>query len=221
MKSGIYKIVNAKTGKVYIGSAVDFTKRFRTHLSTLRSNTHRNDKLQKSFNLHGEGNFEFKILIECEIKDLLFYEQILIDGYEAVKNGYNIAPIAGSGLGKKHTAETKAKMKQAWVGRLPAVMTEETKKKISASKLGKKRKPFTDEAKKNMSLARMGNKNRLGIPHTEETKAKMKGRSGRKLSLVEIEKLKEIHVGAKRSEQAKANMRAGWARKKLEQTNGE
>ena len=101
----------------------------------------------------------------------------MIDYYDAVKNGYNIAPIAGSGLGRKHREETKEKMKKAWeLRRLKPKkpISEETKRKISESKIGKKRKPFTEEARKNMSLSRMGNKNRLGIPHTEETKAKMK-----------------------------------------------
>jgi group I intron endonuclease len=177
MNSGIYKITNTKTGKVYIGSAVNCTKRFRCHLSTLKSNTHKNDKLQKSFNLHGEDSFEFKVIVECDLDDLIAYEQIFIDYHNAVEKGYNIAPVAGSGLGRRHKEETKKKMKAAWeLRRLQPKkpISEDTKKKISESKLGKKRKPFTDEAKKNMSLSRMGNKNRLGIPHTEETKAKMK-----------------------------------------------
>jgi len=187
MKSGIYKIENLKTNKVYIGSAVSLTKRFRCHISTLRSGKHRNDKLQKSFNKHGENCFEFKVLIECEVKDLLMYEQMLIDFYNAVQGGYNIAPVAGSGLGKKHTEETKEKMRKAWeIRRMKPLkpLSEEAKKKISESKIGKKRKPFTDEAKRNMSLSRMGNKNRLGIPHTEETKAKMKA-----IKLLKKEKL--------------------------------
>ena len=177
MKSGIYKIENLKTNKVYIGSAVNVTKRFRCHISTLRSGKHRNDKLQKSFNKHGDDCFEFKVLIECEVKDLLMYEQKLIDLYDAVTNGYNICPTAGSFIGRKHSEETKAKMRKAWEARRLKPLkppSEEAKRKISESKIGKKRKPFTEEAKRNMSLSRVGNKNRLGIPHTEETKAKMK-----------------------------------------------
>jgi group I intron endonuclease len=177
MKSGIYKITNTTNGKVYIGSAVSLVKRWRCHLSTLKSNTHRNDKLQKSFNLHGENNFVFSVILECSVQDLIIYEQALIDYHNAVKNGYNISPIAGSGLGRFHKEETKEKMKRAWeLRRLKPKkpVSEEAKRKISESKLGKKRKPFTEEAKKNMSISRMGNKNRLGIPHTEETKAKMK-----------------------------------------------
>ena len=178
MKSGIYKIENLTNAKVYIGSTVNIENRVSSHLSTLKSKTHKNDKLQKSFNKHGIDNFEFKVLIECAPEHLLMYEQVIIDFYDAVKNGYNINPIAGiCMLGKKHTEESKQKMRDAWAKRkgLPKKkFSEETKLKISESKKGKKRKPFTEEAKKNMSLSKVGNKNRLGIPHTEEAKEKMK-----------------------------------------------
>ena len=175
--TGIYEIKNLVTGKSYIGSAVNFVKRKRCHISTLQSGTHRNDKLQKSFNKHGIGCLEFKLILICSEKDLLMYEQLIIDYKDSVKNGYNILPTAGNRYGRKHSEETKLKMKAAWDARRlkpKKPVSEETKKKISDSKIGKKRKPFTDEAKQNMSKARIGNKNRLGIPHTEETKAKMK-----------------------------------------------
>ncbi|MDD5688504.1 MAG: NUMOD3 domain-containing DNA-binding protein [Elusimicrobia bacterium] len=175
--TGIYEITNLVTGKVYIGSAVNFVKRKRCHISTLQSGTHRNDKLQKSFNKHGIDCFEFKLIVICSEKDLLMYEQLIIDYKNSVKNGYNILPTAGNWYGRKHSEETKAKMKAAWDARRlkpKKPVTEETKKKISQSKIGKKRKPFTEEAKKNMSISRIGNKNRLGIPHTNETKEKMR-----------------------------------------------
>ena len=39
-KSGIYKIVNLINGKVYIGSAVNFEKRWREHRRGLISKNH-------------------------------------------------------------------------------------------------------------------------------------------------------------------------------------
>ena len=177
MSSGIYKIENKLNGKVYIGSAVNFTKRFRCHISTLNSKKHKNDKLQKAWNKYGENNFNFILVLTCTVEELLMFEQIIINTFNSVTCGYNIAPVAGNSFGTKHTEETKQKMKKAWeLRRLTPKkpMSEEVKLKISESKKGKKRKPFTEEAKKNMSLSRMGNKNRLGIPHTEETKQKMK-----------------------------------------------
>jgi group I intron endonuclease len=176
-RAGIYKITCSASGKFYIGSAAKLIFRRRSHISSLKKGNHNNSKLQRAWNKYGPDCFSFETILVCDVKNLLMYEQAIIDGLDAVKNGFNICPIAGNGFGRTHSEETKAKMKAAWEKRrlTPiAPKSEETKRKISESKLGKKRKPFTEEAKKNMSLARMGNKNRLGIPHTEETKAKMK-----------------------------------------------
>lgn len=175
--TGVYKISCLQTGKFYIGSAHSLIKRKRTHLSCLRKNTHRNLKLQRAWNKYGEQNFQFQTLLICSKDDVLFYEQLLLTKLDAVQNGFNISPFVIGGKGVKHTEETKLKMKAAWEQRRKAPkkeVSEETKKKISIAKLGKKRKPFTEEAKRNMAISRMGNKNRLGVPHTEETKLKMK-----------------------------------------------
>jgi len=176
-ETGVYKISCLQTGKFYIGSAHSLIQRKRTHLSCLRKNKHRNSKLQRAWNKYGEQNFQFQTLLICSKDDVLFYEQLLLTKLDAVTNGFNISPSVIGGKGIKHTEETKAKLKEAWIQRRMRPknpVSEETKKKISLAKLGKKRKPFTEEARKNMAISRMGNKNRLGIPHTEETKLKMK-----------------------------------------------
>ena len=176
-ETGVYKISCLQTGKFYIGSAHSLIQRKRTHLSCLRKNNHRNSKLQRAWNKYGEQNFQFQTLLICSKNDVLFYEQLLLTKLDAVQNGFNISPSVIGGKGVKHTEETKAKLKEAWKQRRlrpKNPVSEETKKKISIAKLGKKRKPFTEEAKRNMAISRMGNKNRLGIPHTEETKLKMK-----------------------------------------------
>ena len=176
-KSGIYKISNIKTGMVYIGGTVDIKARLCCHISSLSSGSHKSRKLQEAWDVYGKDCFYFDFLLECDQKNLLMYEQIFIDFYDSANNGYNMLPTAGNATGLKHSGETKKKMKDAWVERRlrpPQYHSEEAKKKISKSKIGKKRKPFSDEARRNMSLARMGNKNRLGIPHTQETKEKMR-----------------------------------------------
>ena len=175
--TGVYKISCLQTGKFYIGSAHSLINRKRTHLSCLRKNNHRNSKLQRAWNKYGEQNFQFQTLLICSKNDVLFYEQLLLTKLDAVQNGFNISPFVIGGKGVKHTEETKLKMKAAWEQRKKVPkkeVSEETKNKISLAKLGVKRKPFTEEAKRNMAISRMGNKNRLGIPHTEETKLKMK-----------------------------------------------
>jgi len=62
MKSAIYAIVNIKTDKLYVGSAVDEEHHWRKHRSALRRNVHHNKFLQRSWNKYGEEWHEFEIL---------------------------------------------------------------------------------------------------------------------------------------------------------------
>jgi group I intron endonuclease len=219
-ESGIYKITNTVNGKVYIGSAANLVKRRMTHFSSLKHGRHKNSKLQRAYDKYGKESFEFSVVLYCDIHNLLMYEQIVIDFFDAPNLGYNIKPIAGSTIGYRHSYESRKKMKAAWVGRVVPQHTEEQKQKISASKKGKKRKPFSEEARKNMSAAHIGKKRR---PLSEETKKKIseatKGRKAPNHSPEVLERIRLQHLGAKRSEQARANMKAGWARKKLEKEN--
>lgn len=108
MNTGIYAIENTVNGKMYVGSAANLKSRKNSHSSLLRKGTHTNEKLQRSYNKHGEEAFKTRTLLVCRREDLLFYEQLAIDKFNAVKGGYNIAPIAGSSLGVKRTPEAKA-----------------------------------------------------------------------------------------------------------------
>jgi hypothetical protein len=64
----------------------------------------------------------------------------------------------GSVKGRKHTPETRKKMRDNHVGTTGMKYSEESKKKMSESHMDKKRKPFTAETRKKMSEARMGKK---------------------------------------------------------------
>ena len=108
MNTGIYAIENTVNGKMYVGSAVNLKERRGNHFRRLRRGAHTNGKLQNSYNKHGGESFEFRILLVCRAEDLLSYEQLVIDKFDVVKNGYNIAPTAGSALGVKHSPKTKA-----------------------------------------------------------------------------------------------------------------
>lgn len=68
--SGIYKITNAISGKIYIGSAFNLKKRFRVHRSLLLRGIHDNDHLQKSFNKYGNDAFTFSIMEYCDKTEL-------------------------------------------------------------------------------------------------------------------------------------------------------
>lgn len=72
-RKGVYKIVNTKNKKIYIGSTTDsFKRRLRTHINKLRINKHPNSHLQSSWNKYGEDVFEFQILECLENNDSIF-----------------------------------------------------------------------------------------------------------------------------------------------------
>lgn len=111
MTSGIYQITNLRTGRFYIGSAVNFARRKAVHLSRLRKGSHGNVRMQRDWDKHGADAFEFRPLLVCDRDHLLDYEQRLIDGLGAVQRGYNLLPTAGSALGFRHTPEHRASLK--------------------------------------------------------------------------------------------------------------
>lgn len=115
-ESGIYKITNTISNKVYIGSAVVLKRRLTSHYTSLLSKTHHNQILQRSWNKHGYNNFHFEIveIVENE-NNLINREQYWIDFYTSYnrKLGYNIAPIAGSSLGIARTDETKQRISKS------------------------------------------------------------------------------------------------------------
>jgi len=114
MKSGIYTIINQVNGKFYVGSAVNFRKRWLLHRSNLNNETHPNRHLQHAWNKYGEENFYFGIIEPVENKeDLLGREQYWMD---LLKPEYNICTTAGSSLGYKHRDESRQKISEAQRG---------------------------------------------------------------------------------------------------------
>lgn len=87
----IYGIENTETSKWYIGSCLDMKDRFQRHRYYLRHNMHHSEKLQRSYNMHGEKAFEVHILhILTADEDRFVLEQKYIEKYNSVSNGYNM-----------------------------------------------------------------------------------------------------------------------------------
>lgn len=120
MATGIYLITNTINQKCYIGSAVNFKNRWQKHKRDLIKNIHKNNHLQNAYNKYGNV-FIFDILANCNKEDLLYFEQKCID---LLKPEYNICKIAGSSLGVKRSAETKAKCSEAKKGKLNTSSTK-------------------------------------------------------------------------------------------------
>ncbi len=143
--SGIYKILNLKDNKFYIGSAVDLRKRFYEHARQLNKNEHNNRHLQFAWNKYWSISFKFEIIEIVEDKSkLLEREQFWIDMTNCCndKVGYNLSPVAGSQLNFKHSVESKLKISLAAKN-----ISQETRDKRKAY-------IFTDEHRKHMSIAR-------------------------------------------------------------------
>lgn len=97
--SGIYKIENLINGKIYVGQSVDLSKRKNEHFRQLKSHTHYNEHLQRSFNRHGLENFTFTILELCDINSLTRKEIKWINYFNSTCNkyGYNITTPHNNG----------------------------------------------------------------------------------------------------------------------------
>lgn len=127
MKGGIYRIIINE--KIYIGSAVDLNRRKMAHLYSLRRGTHKNIKLQRSYNKHLE--FVFEVIEYCLPENLLQREQLHID---SINPYFNICRIAGRTFGVKHSESTKRHLSSIRKGNqtsLGRVLSKETKAKIS------------------------------------------------------------------------------------------
>jgi len=160
MKTGIYKITNTITNKVYTGSAINIELRWREHLNDLRKNKHHSIKLQRAFNKYGENAFIFTIILLCDKLELITNEQLYIDELDSYNKGYNSCPIAGSRLGHKQSQETKTKISNTLKGRPSPnkgkIASDETRLKLSKARKNKKLSPTHVE---NIRQAKMGDKN--------------------------------------------------------------
>lgn len=120
-KMGVYLIVDRITKAVYVGSAAtSFRQRWYDHKSELRRGVHPNAYLQNAWNKYGEGGFVFEIAeIVTEKSQVIEREQEWLDAClssDKVKC-YNLAPVAGSQLGHRHTESTKSRIGAFFKGR--------------------------------------------------------------------------------------------------------
>ena len=159
----IYKTTNLLNNKIYIGLN-------RSPISETENYYGSGVAFKKAFKKYGRENFKKEILEECNtITELDNRERYWISYLNATgPNGYNITK-GGYGntkgmKGKKHSDETKEKLRQANLGK---VMSSEIKEKISESSKGKQYNPWSKESRNKMS------ESRKGVKHSEETKMKM------------------------------------------------
>jgi group I intron endonuclease len=131
------------------------------HKYYLNQNNHQNPHLQRAWNKYGPDNFEFIVVEEVSPDKLLVAEQKYLDMAKLEQNKYYNISFDASAifLGRKHSEETKRKMREKCV-------TEEHKRNISNSLKGPNNpnfgKHFTKEHRRKISESRKGQRNRLG-----------------------------------------------------------
>jgi|WetSurSiteA1Bulk_404760.scaffolds.fasta_scaffold00089_15 group I intron endonuclease len=155
-KPGIYAIENILNHNIYIGQASNIRKRKNLHFHKLAKNKHENSHLQNSFKKYGEKNFIFKILLYCEIPELTYYEQSIVNTFNP-NSLYNIRlECVNSPVGTKFSEERRNKARESSKGNknmLGKHHSEESKRKMSESRKGK---VFSKEHRENMGKAKKG-----------------------------------------------------------------
>lgn len=206
MKSAvIYKIECLANGKVYIGSSIDFSNRWKCHRYHLNAGSHHSRPLQNAWNKYGESAFAHSIIEKCLEIDRDSREKHWIDALQATssKYGYNVCPNPSTREGLPHTEETKLKMSLAQKGKPKSpehiqkiinnnkgkVTSEETKKKLSQVLTGRR---WTDEQKQRVRGTR------VGWHHSDAAIQKMREAAlGRQVSDETRKKLSDIGKGRK------------------------
>jgi group I intron endonuclease len=173
LKTGIYKIENIVSKKIYVGQSIDLQNRKNLHFYWLRKNNHANTHLQSSFKKYGEENFKFSILLYCEDFELTRYETFYDNYYKALGLSYNARKCIDSNKGIKHSAEAIQKMSDSHKGkpsgRKGIPISEKQKELLSKMRKGIK---LSDGHKKKISES-MKISHPAGSKVSEETKMKI------------------------------------------------
>ena len=113
MRSGIYVITCLRTDQQYVGTAIDWEKRIAQHLSKLRRGKHKNKKMQQAWIEHGPIAFEFKLVEECELPELLARERFWVEQLGSDTKGFNQAQWLGSNGSLTH-GQTHSRTYKSW-----------------------------------------------------------------------------------------------------------
>ena len=190
-KAGIYQWTHLESGKFYIGSAVDLSKRLKDYFSKAHLERSKTRYINNAILSHGYSAFSLSILEYIDISNLskketrkliLSREQFYFD---CMESEYNILKIAGSSLGYIHTEETKLKMSEALIGENhPQGMLGKSHTIETILKISKAQKDINKTGENHHMFGITGEKHHLfGKSHSAESIAKMSlAHSGKTLS---------------------------------------
>lgn len=107
MNSGVYKITCDTNDHYYYGGSINIKSRFQNHINKLRTQKHRNKRLQRIYNKYGKNSLIFEIVEYCNVGMVLEYEQKYINKHFENPNCINFckhakAPMAGLTFSDDH-----------------------------------------------------------------------------------------------------------------------
>lgn len=143
---GIYKITNPK-GRVYVGQSVDIEKRIRRY-KVLSVKTKGQTKIWRSLKKYGVENHTFEVLLICNESQLNRWERFFQEMFDCVDNGLNCRYTKSGDKSGRVSKETLKRMSEAqkgnnnWLGRKHS---DESKEKIRQKATGRK---FSKEVNK-------------------------------------------------------------------------
>jgi len=209
---GIYAIENMQNGKRYVGSSRNMERRIKAHVWQLRNDRHHSAHLQAAWGAYGEEAFCFISVMRCGSEDdLLAAERLEIEMHNSVENGYNMTSIPESPMrGKKHSDETRAKMRAARANRPP--ISEETRERHRASaterEQQKRESGFEVSVETRRKLSEAGKGREVSV----ETRSKISAaNSGIALTKEHRQKLSAAHAGMVLTEEHRAAISRGLA----------
>lgn len=150
INSGVYTITHVDSGRVYVGSAAHFGTRMSAHRTYLNQKAHQNSYLQRLWNKYGKDAFKFEVVERIEGTEArLDAEQRRINDISPHLR-INLRPDARSSKGLKHSAQSRANMKKAAVGRQ---FSDEARLQAYLHNLGSK---ASEKTRRKMSEAHSG-----------------------------------------------------------------
>ena len=175
--SGIYLITNRINGKQYVGQSINLIKRWNQHKTESRRNVPRTI-IDKALKKYGIENFDFDIILECDLDMLDKWETDMINLYDCVRpKGYNVNPT-GRGLSDSTKRLLSYRMKENNPMKDPDVV-----KKVSKKLKGVKHNRVTDYQRQ-VTSKRMKENNPMKDP--DVAKKVSENRKGKRLSLENI-----------------------------------
>jgi len=167
----------------YIGQSKDYLERYygkNGHLLSLQGNRHCNPHLQSIYNKYGQNSLRVQLIESCNPENLNICEQKWLNMFKENSLCLNICfevNVPPSWKGRKHTEETKLKLRNLHLGKKRSNLTKDKLKIARQNRTGPffKGRKHTEESKRKMSQSKLGrvpwNK---GIPCTEEQKEKIR-----------------------------------------------